>query len=420
MKKLIALLLAVVLICGLFGCGKQTEAEPDDAAEDPADETPKSDVALLQEKVGGYLYGISSPGENYMRLKDVGFGWVRVAVPYPYDASGNLRDEYGGFKYGLQQYVNKGLKIMAITPVPKDFVNIGGFDPVASENLARTKQVASFLATDLQGLVSAFQISNEMGHPLFTAPLTSLDQGAKFIGIQAQAMNDVKGNIIVGYNSAGLAKELHTRMKSYLKYMDWVGIDIYYGTWSAGGLDNYVTDINALYKLVKKPFLLAEFGYASKGTPKSDEERAAILAEYGYASEAEARADIENMVAKLPNVLRTRIEQGYPDHADWGDALFGYYGDHFYGYQNLSVTGMPHDNEGQAAFYRELIPLLKQQEHLAGFFIYCWQDATTCSTCGLERCPYETAWGLVDVNDHKKPSYSAVKEAIAAAKEADQ
>ena len=433
MKKIVSFLLAVVLIVSLAGCGKQPENntdEEDNAVDtDQNDAASKTDVELLVEKAGGYMYGVCWPTEYYKRLKDVGFGWVRFDIPFPYDTSGNLRAEYTAFKKKAQGYADNKIKVMAVTPYPRDFLDTGGYDPGDSANAARVREIITFLANDLRGVIAGMQLSNELNHTGHIRPFTTLQQSADFIGLQAKALADVKGDLIIGYNSAGYSTTWNNLMKPYLKYVDYVALDLYYGTYDTGTLNSYLNDVDRLYQAVKKPVLMAEFGYASKGSPTA-EDCAAILESYGYASEAEARADIEHLVAQLPQKFQTLIQENYPNHADWGDAVFVKYVTHFYGFNKLASTDpltdmdlaepdITHTQEGQAAFYRQLIPLLRQHQYLIGFFVFSWNDRSGCGTCGLERCPNENSWGLVDAHDFKKPSYYAVKDAIAACKEQD-
>ena len=435
MKRLIAFLLAAVLIAGLAGCGKQQENNADEEESemnaDQTDAEPKTAVDLILEKTGGKIYGVCHPNENYMRIKDVGLGWVRFDIPYPYEADGRtIRSEYTQFKNRAGEYTKNKFKVMAITPYPRDFLDIGGYDPGDSANAARVREIVVFLINDLRDVIAGIQISNELNHTGHIRPFTTLQQSADFIGLQAKALYDVRGDIIVGYNSAGYSESWTNLMKPYLKYMDYVALDLYYGTYDNGTLQNYVNDINKLYRLVNKPILMAEFGYASKGSPTA-EDRAAKLARYGYASEAEARADIVNLVEQLPNTFKTLIKTNYPNTADWANAVFVTYANHFYGYNkripadswidvDLAEENITHDEEGQANYFRQLIPLLMEQKCLIGFFIYCWKDRTWCLTCGYDDCPNETSWGLVDDSgNRKKPSYYAVKEAIAACKEQD-
>ncbi len=368
-------------------------------------------AAELQEKTDGYIYGVCHPDENYELIEDVGLGWVRFDIPYPYNADGSISDSYIAFKNRAKGYADQGIKVLAITPYPRSYFEIGGFDPSADENAQRTKDIAVFLCNDLRDVIGGIQITNEMGVSTFTYPLT-LEQAAKFIGIQAEALSEVKGDLIIGYNSSGEAEELHNLMKPYLQYIDYVGVDLYYGTWYGGELRDYVAAIRKVNQMTKKPIILAEFGYISAGEPKNEAERAEILARYGYDSETAARADIENFVAKLPDALKTHVYEEYPDPETWGDAVFLDMDKHFYGYLNEAITGITHTPEGQADFYRELLPALKEIKCVAGFFVFCWRDSPSCWYCGQTDCPYETAWGITDLNGEPKPAYYAIKDTL--------
>ena len=370
------------------------------------------DTQLLLEKTGGYIYGVCHPDENYERIDELGLGWVRFDIPYPYNADGSISNSYTEFKNRAKGYADQGIKVLAITPYPRSYFDIGGFDPSTDENAERTKEIAVFLCNDLRDIISGIQITNEMGVSNFTYPLT-MEQAAKFIGIQAEALSEVKGDLIIGYNSAGVMEELHYLMKPYLQYMDYVGVDLYYGTWYGGELHDYVSAVRKVNRITKKPIIVAEFGYISAGEPKSEADCAEILAHYGYDSEAAARADIENFVAKLPDALKSHVYEEFPDPATWGDAVFEAMDKHFYGYLDEKLTGIAHTPEGQAEFYSELLPNFKKIDCLAGFFVFCWRDSSACWYCGQSDCPYETAWGITDVNGNPKPAFYAIKDAMA-------
>ena len=382
-------------IFGFFGAGENKQP--------PVVEPPEPARACI--------CGVCHPSDDYAMLKDAGLDWVRFDIPYPYNKDGSINAAYTAFKNRAQGFAEQGIKVLAITPYPKYYFNIGGFDPSAEENAERTKEIAVFLLNDLRSVIGGLQISNEMGVASFTMPLT-LEQAAKFVGIQAQAISEIKGDLLVGYNSAGVYEELHRLMQPYLPYMDYVGIDLYYGTLSNGSLQDYVSDIRKVNELTGKPVMLTEFGYASAGRQTTAQERAAILASYGYSSEAAVRADIVNFIAKLPDALRSYILTKYPDPAAQSNAIFHEIAKHFYGHLDCSVPGIPHTQEGQAEFFRQLLPLLKETDCLAGFFIFSWKDYGQCPYCGRLDCPYKSVWGITDANGEPKAAYYAVRDAV--------
>ena len=374
---------------------------------------PDPHVDDLLERCGGYICGVCHPDENYTLLQNGGFGWVRFDIPYPYNADGSISSSYTAFKNRARGYAERGIKVMAITPYPRSYFEIGGFDPVAPENVEKTQQIAVFLLEDLREICGALQITNEMGIETFTYPLTR-EQAIRFIGIQLQALDPIKGDFPIGYNSAGLSEWLHKGMRPYHQYCDYVGVDLYTGNTSDATARDYIKRIRRIYRITHLPVILEEFGFLSEGAPKTAEEKAAILSEYGYASEEEAAADIENFVRKLPAAFQQRLRESYTKD-EWAKAVFQDYRDHFYREISSRGTyrGCAHTPEGQAAFYADLLPRLRRVKCLAGMFIYCWRDSGVCWFCGQAGCPLETRWGLLDPSGTPKPAYDAVKQCFA-------
>ena len=68
--------------------------------------------------------------------------------------------------------------------------------------------------------------------------------------------------------------------------------------------------------------------------------------------------------------------------------------------------------EGQAKFFKVMIPRLHEKKFMAGSIVYCWADSDSCYMCGQHDCPTETRWGLVDRFANPKPSFYAVREAF--------
>ncbi len=370
---------------------------------------PNRDVKAFIEQNGGYIRGVCHPNENYDLLSDGGFNWVRFDIPYPYNADGSVSRSYLAFKERCRGYKEHGFRVMAITPYPKSYIDVGGFDPVDPENIEKTQQIAVFLLEDLRDVCAAFQVTNEMGIDAFTLPLTH-EQAITFIGVQLEALDKVKGDFPIGYNSAGLSEWLHKGMRPYHQYCDYVGIDLYTGNTSGATVRDYTKRISRVHRITGLPVILEEFGFLSEGAPKTAAEKAAILSQYGYASEEEAKADIDSFVKKLPSAFQARLRESY-DPSAWGDAIFGDLSNHFYRQigQTGTYRGFAHTPEGQAQFYADILPRLRSLRCLAGMILYCCQDGSVCWYCGLEGCPSETRWGVIDPAGTPKPAFEAVK-----------
>ena len=80
---------------------------------------------------------------------------------------------------------------------------------------------------------------------------------------------------------------------------------------------------------------------------------------------------------------------------------------------STGLRGYEHSPEGQAKFYADLIPKLKNCGFVIGAFLYMWNDSEHCYVCGQSDCPVETGWGIVDGEGNPKPAYYAVRDAFA-------
>ena len=369
-----------------------------------------AEVRIARQKAGGFMRGICHGSSSNEQLKNAGIEWDRLDIPFPFDKSGNLREGYINFKKELQQHAEIGMKIMAVTPYPRTFIEFG-IDPRRRENEARVKEIAVFLLQDLQGLVGALQITNEMGLPRFTNPLT-MKEAVRFIGIQLEAIHPLRGDVLIGYNSAGPQVDLHLLMKPYHQFCDYVGIDIYIGCFTSFGNYLWMYDVMLAYmwSFTRKPVILCEFGYIGGGAPKTPEEKRAILERYGVSSEAEARKNIQEFVSRLPQRMQDRIRNDAS--GDWGNFVFNTdFKDHLYTElpADVAIPAYPHTPEGQGDFYRDLLPRLIRTPYLLGAFIYKSRDTLRCYVCGQSECPIETRWGLLTVEGEPKPAFDAVR-----------
>jgi len=374
------------------------------------------EVEALHHRLGGFIKGICHPSEDYEQIKGAGIEWNRADIPFPFEEDGGVRQKYLDFKEKIRRYRENGIRIMAITPYPKEYIS-AGIDPRTAEGEARVKEIAAFLLDDLRGLAEGFQITNEMGVPRFTRPLT-MEQAARFIGIQMEAMYPRRGDVLVGYNSGGPQCDLHARLRPWHRYCDYVGVDIYIGCFLSAGNWMCAFDgvLRYLWSMIGKPIILMEFGYISGGAPKTPEEKRAILRRYGVDSEEEARENLDAFMDRLreisPKMHNYTVSNASGDYADF---LFqSDYKNHFYCElpKRTVIKKYPHTPQGQAEFYRDIYPRLAKLPFVVGAFIYCWKDAEKCGYCQQADCPTETRWGLVDLEGRAKPSYHAVRDAL--------
>lgn len=384
---------------------------------------PKSSDETRALRKRGFIRGVCHPNENFEQIRQANIEWIRVDIPYPFNADGSVSEGFTAFKAKVRRFADNGIKTMAVTPYPKSYIE-NSADIRTPEGEQKVREVSAFIAKELRGLVSALQITNEMGIPRFTIPLT-MDEAAKFIGTVLEAVSPEKGDMIIGFNSAGPQADLYCRMKPYLRYCDYVGVDLYIGCFSnvVGYMWFYDALLRYLWAYTGKPVLFQEFGYIGAGAPKTKAEKKAILQLYGAKSEKDAKKNIAAFVSKLPDGMREHVEyvcSGNPDR--YFNFIFkSDFVNHFYRElpKHCRIPGYPHTPEGQARFFTRIIDKFYNTDYLCGTIVYCYSDSSSCYVCGQSDCPTETRWGLVDCNGNPKPSYYAVKEAFGKIK-ADQ
>ncbi len=370
-------------------------------------------------KTGGIVKGVCHPNENTEQIHDANIQWVRFDInALPYDAQGNPNVYYPYAKMRAKYYADAGFKVMLITPYPQDYID-AGIDPRTEEGKQKVKEIAEFYAKDFQGIASAFQITNEMGIDHFTVPLT-IPQAAEFIGIQMEAMQKVKKDIVVGFNTAALQMyNLCDSVKPWLQYADFVGVDIYLGCFENvfKTLFGYDFLTRFVWGMTGKPVMVCEFGYIGYGETKTQKQKNEILQSYGYANEAAARADIRGFIDRLPADFRDyMLSLGCTTDEELAAKLFDTeLVNHLYRElpKGVQLRNFKHNPEDQAKFFTKAIAKLQKNKFVVGGFVYCYSDSSACYICGQSDCPVETGWGLVDLQGTPKPAYYSVRDAFA-------
>ncbi len=332
------------------------------------------------------LIGTSAyPNANDSLLRGAGIGWIRQDFSFPFidHFGGTLSGDYRKQKETAGQWVRRGFQVMGVTPL----IGIGLQKPDANGLLQTTWSgwtpdymgtpgssefqiqyalLCVFLAQDLRGLVSGWQILNEQDIPIFAGPLNPRE-ASDLILASASALKKTDSMLIVGTNTAGSDKAyflygyLHANSEAVL---DYCGVDGYYGTWSDGGPENWADRISELYALTKTKVLVNEWGYSSTGGLLTEDER--------------------------------RLKPYVCQHKKW-----------YYSWD------AGHTPEVQAKFVEKVFDrLTDQREKLFGAFFYRWEDQESCWQCGEPDCPAETAWGLVTVDNQPKPAYSRFRDGV--------
>ncbi len=373
-----------------------------------------AETEAFREKTG-FIRGVTTADEGYELLSGANINWVRESLPAPFMADGSINEKYTEFKEKCLRYAQHGIKVMGITPLPNEYLN-HGIDMRTPEGEQKLREVSRFIMEDVRDIVGGLQIANELGMPRFMIPY-NMDECIRFLGIQMEEMYPLRGNVVIGYNSAGPQVDLHLGMKPYYKYCDYVGMDMYLGCFFSLPGFAWMFDIMVryLWAFTGKPILMQEFGYIGGGKPKTKQEKIKILNSYGFKDEKEAKKDIMKFVDALPPHFRNHVKFVCGDNVQvTKDFMFaGDMTNHLY--KELPritvIPGMPHTPEGQAKFFTNVIDRLYKLPFMCGTIIYCYSDFHYCGYCGQTDCPTETLWGLVDTDRKPKPSYYAVKEA---------
>ena len=360
-----------------------------------------------------FICGVCHPHGDMKKITDANIEWIRTDIPFPFENDGSISQSYTEYKNRCLEFKTNGIKVMAVTPYPKHYIEHDA-DIREKDGENKVREIARFMIRDLQGVVAGLQITNEMGMPRFTKPLEMKD-AARFIGVQLKEMYYLRGDIVIGYNSAGPQADLHALMKPYYKYCDYVGIDIYLGCFYGvpGLMCIFDALVRFLWAMTGKPILLQEFGYISGGHTKTRKQRNELLQRYGAKNRKDAKTNIEKFVDSLPKTLSEHTKYICDEDKErYYNFLFrSDMRDHLYSeLQRITkIPGYDHTPEGQGKFYDDIIERLYNLKYVAGMIIYCYQDSDTCYVCGQADCPVETKWGLVDAQGNPKPSYYAVQ-----------
>lgn len=370
-----------------------------------------ANLEKLYQKTGGFIKGVCHPKEYYEYLNEAGIEWVRRDLPYPYNPDGTPNRSYENYKNDCKEYAKYGIRHVTVTPYPSDFIECG-IDVTTAEGLAKAEQVCADIAADFAGTGTCWQVTNEMHIRHFRAPL-DMEQSRDFLIACIRGMKRGDPTAAVGHNSTD---------DEYLPYCkqieeavggcDYIGVDLYDGTWSHGGPETYGPFIDHVYEALGIPVILMEFGFASRGgmMTDADGEVDRYLRANGFEGKADIERDLDRFTAWLPKRIRRHVEECAPS-----DKLLCALNS----FPHLMKTwtancAIAHDEEGQARFYEELLPALMANPHLGGAVIYCMRDSDDCFYCGEPDCPCETAWGLIRMDGSKKPAFETVKRCFKA------
>lgn len=362
----------------------------------------------LYQKTGGFIRGICHPGEHIQLLQEAGIQWVRMDTPFPLDG-GRLSKAYTDYRTRCQELNRQGIGIITTSPFPDRFID-AGIDASSSEGLQKVEALCEFMARDFSNMKVCWQAANEQFMPHFRNPLNEA-QAVNFLAASIRGLKKGNPAAAVGHNSVDrdMKFPLEQVAEACGDY-DYIGLDLYDGTWSEGGPETYEAMIDQLYARLQKPVILMEFGFASSGAGCGNIYEAGYqwLAGLGFHSIEDALARTDELLQHMPGRCAQRVAACSPE--DKLECLISCVP------HAMKVwpagAPIPHTEAGQAEFYDQLLPRLMKNPRLGGAVIYCMQDSPECFFCGQSDCPLETAWGLIRCDGTPKPAFDAVKRAF--------
>lgn len=364
----------------------------------------------LYKKTGGFIKGICHPKDELERLAQAGIGWVRIDAPFPFEKDGSVSQSHIRFIEKVKHYFENGLRTVLVSPYPKEFIE-NGIDPRTEQGISKVREICTFMAREYAPYGVCWQATNEMHIVHFRSPLTARES-VEFLIASIEGLNTGAPSCAVGHNSVShtgdwddSCLEISNRTRC-----DYIGFDLYNGTWSDGGPETYIDHVERLYSLLKIPVILMEFGFSSKGKNISDDlkEINEYLNGIGYSSIDGVIKDPQKFIEALPKGLAKTVLNCAPE--DKVQAIYNCFPHVLKTWWAKEV--IPHTEEGQAEFYKTILPMLMNNPHLAGAVIYCCMDSNSCFLCDADDCPCETAWGLIRLDKSPKPAYYAVKKAF--------
>lgn len=326
----------------------------------------------MDNAVGVTVNYISVINEEVLEtLKENGITYVRIPFMYPFIPDGvtvsstylytkkaaKLCKEAGievlgqTFWPGGVGYNAKSKQIEWLSNIPALYKD---FDDPEFYQLA--KDAVRFIASDMEGIIDFWLVSNEPDISTFTGDMTP-EQICRYISECVDGILEANPDAECGINLLGRVNEEYSQYFIDSLYgenskLSWLGLDGYYGTLQEGGpetWDQYISDFEAMAENV--PIIITEWSYSS------------------------ATSDPLNTCR--------------------------------YQWEN-HVRGV----ESQAEYVAASMEVFARHRIVQGVFWYALADSyETCWECGNPQCTLYSSWGLLKTNSTPKPALYAMKTA---------
>jgi len=302
-------------------------------------------------------------------MRACGIQRILCDVPFPFAGEvGTVSETFTGFKTLIDKWHDAGFDVLGVTPYPAGFEDgwdESGGEPGSDAFYATYERACEFLARELAGGVGTWLIANQLNLDRFRRPLDE-DGAIHFMLAGGAGVKRGSPSALVGVNMFGFdAGALRMYAKLYPNprvEFDYVGSNGFFGTFDPGGPEQWHGKLAILRAITRKPVIVLECGYVSRGEVMVPQERAG--------------PKTHHELKKLPHV--------------WGSG---------------------HTPEEQARYLERVFWAFKNTPDLLGAFWFAWTDRPKCWNCGQSDCPAGTANGLIDLDGNPKPAYHAFARA---------
>ncbi len=358
---------------------RATNGETMDTEDTTTKHAPVTDVDITE--IGNIGFGFTEGNsanltdEIIRKFYDAGIKTVRIVFLYPFsDVEGTtLSQNFSKARALAIKLYNSGFTVLGQTFWPggwganastgeREWLNITGIPKALSDYSGdlyyeKMEDACYYMAKSLRKYVSYWLVSNEPNVSVYTGPMTDA-QIIRFIRSCTEGLKAGNPNAKCGVNL--LSRVDQARFNFYLRqlygkngFLDWVGLDGYFGSLQAGGPETWNSVITDCLKIITVPIIITEWSYPS---PETDP-------------------------------LNT-----FPNQWD----------------------GHERGVESQAEYVAECISIFASYPEVIGAFWYQMADAHTgvCWECGQADCRLYSDWGLLYTDKTEKPAFFALSEAI--------
>lgn len=381
-RPLFCLLTFMLCVAMLTMPGCQTGPAPTETGSPSSRDTipEKEEITMMQNGCGVAVTELDTLTEESLTvLRQAGVTFVKVHIPFPFDAAGNPSSGYIAAKRAVKLIAQCGLEpvLQSFTPGGNAYNAATGqvewmsylpnvFDSYDDPYFYKLiTQGCTYIGKDLAPYGDCWIISNEPNIVAFTGPMTN-EQICKYILTCAQAIKQGNTKAYCGVNifgAADKAKAMRLLPKLYGEdaCLDYLGLDSYFGTLVAGGAEDWDDYITSYHNVVNVPIMITEFSYSS----------------YTY-DPADRKEDSAGLKYNSP-VCRDKQFS-----FEWGSHL--------------------RNEETQAMYARTCLEIFQKHPEVIG---WCWfsniDKNGPCWECGDTHCPMESSWGLLRSDGSAKP-----------------